>query len=425
MPGTIFLSSIDVSNRVSTIWTVGEFPPVSGHVGDGTTYICGQCRSFPLALNVGDGQLWDIDFRCPSCHKFSRSPTLPAGAPLPRGTVGLRKGDFHINASLDLPPSSVIASITAIEARRLVAGWGKTPDIEPLPTRILDAALVSGYLDRLRVLLMSRFDEQLHMIEKLAKRRGSASELPRIARLIANCSTSATSLGSGQGAIFLEDVVELSALVELMERWRRDPGAVRVFDGLVLPEQYHHSLVLLVAISNLTDLGNGVGLYGTRPPGIPVPDFWIQAGANRRLDVEVKAPEELQSRNRPLSREDGKNAFEKGRRKALKGKKAQLQHGEPGVLLLGGAGLTSTDLMTLEEVVTAQMASHGKRYPHIAAVMLLSFNLIAEGKVLGSGEPLNLDKALSGGVQIRYVPNPSYGGSIQIRIGPLPTPPRV
>ena len=212
-------------------------------------------------------------------------------------------------------------------------------------------------------------------------------------------------------------LVELDSVNSLMRRWATNPAFPRIRSGLLQPEQYRHSLVLLVAVSNLSNLGNGVGLYGEGPEGESVPDFWIQVGAQSRLDVEVKAPEELDGSQGPLSSSRAHSALEKGRKKALKGRHRQLKGGTPCILLLGGASLDASSMSTLEKVVTEKLAGLGQRYTHLAAVMLLSFNLLTEGPVVNRGDSVRPGQPVAGGAQIRYVVNPSYAGTIEIRIG--------
>ncbi|MGP8073453.1 MAG: hypothetical protein ACLP74_00305, partial [Thermoplasmata archaeon] len=381
------------------------------------TYVCGHCRRSTLAENVAEGQLWGIDFKCSVCGGFSRTPTLPPGSPLPRGTVCLLKGDFYLKVTVDLPIQAVMAGESEVEGRRKNSGWGKALDSSQ-ESQTLDAKAVGQKLSRLKEILGERYDEQ---VARSRRFDGAHFEsMPRLQQVISRNLESA-SAHEGSGSIYVYEFIELVVLVELLERWRADPTFPRILADLLTEDGYRHSLSTLLAVSQLTDLGNGVGLYGELGARVKVPDFWIQVSAHNRLNVEVKAPALLVAPDPALSREDAETALEGARKDSIKGGRPQLPRDTPGILLLGGVYLSASDLDTLESVCVVSMNQKGPNYSHIAGVMLLSFNPFLNGLPIGRGTAAPTLWQLTGGAQIRWIKNGSYTGEVTIVATPTAT----
>jgi hypothetical protein len=414
MPGLVPLQPINPEERGSTLCPVGSLLALRGSDPTGTTFVCGHCTKFTLAKDIGPLQIWELDFRCPHCGGFSRSPLLPKGTPLPGGTtISIARGDYRCETTIELAINVVIAGASAIESRAALSGWGRPTPPGGAPPKVLDYELASGYLRRLEGLLGSSYKRQVKLAERYSRKGFSTPRKSRLAELISHGMQTATALKNGEGKV-LWDFGELITVTETLERWRSDPAFPRLVNGLLTRHEYLHSLTILIAISQLTDLGNGVGLYQGREEGQSVPDFWIQTTAINRLDVEVKTAEELRFPSSPLTRAAAQVALEKARKESLKGRRPQLAAPTPSILLLGGMSLTEADMDTLESVCRDCLSSTGSNYSHLAGILLFSFQLLVEPAPDPSGKGSFIGTNIAGGAKIRLVKNPQYGGVINI-----------
>jgi hypothetical protein len=415
---------IAMEERSSTLWPDGPFLPLRGSDPSGKTFVCGHCKKFVLATDVGNGQLWDVDFRCHACGGFSRSPSLPEGQPLPKGTVALLHGDFRTSVTVEMPGKIVTAGVAAVEARSRISGWGGAASRTEAPPTVLDLEHASDYLARLKVVLGPLYSEQLELGRRLNRAKRPTHGTSRLAYLIERAEESVAALRTGTGFAYFDAFVEVIAVLELLERWGRDPAFPRVLRGFAEPHEYHHSLVLLIAVSQLTDLGNGVGLYGVHRRGEKVADFWVQVSAEDRLNGEVKAPEELSRPEGPLTRTEAKSALEKGRKKSLKGRSPQLPPPNPCVLLVGGSSLTEEDISLLAEVTRERLGSSGGRYSHLAGIVLLSFSLFRRETMADGDRAAPAVPSFVAGAKVRWIRNPEYAGELQIVSNEDAGPPR-
>lgn len=409
----MFLKQIESSQRSSTILTEGKFIAIKGTSLGDIDYICGWCKRITLVESVQEGQIWDIDFLCPECGNVSRSPELPSGIPLPAGTVTLLKGDFKVQVTVTIPEEIVMAGTLAVERRRSESGWGSNPKNHSETPSVMSAKVLESLLIKTKQLFGQAYQDIFNPIESRKNQGGPVYKGGRITELIVSIERSIASFSDIQPRISVSDVIELNILAGLLERWQRDPAFERTINMFKSPSAYYHNFVLLLAVSHLTDLGNGIGLYGESTT--PIADFWIQVSATRKMNVEVKAPLILSKVNSPLSKAMAQKAFDKAWKHTVSGNDAQLNPNEPGLLLIGGVALSPADLDQLEIIAKKRFLRNQHLHSHLAGVILLSYNLASENSLLWHLKPpSNAPKSMTGAIMIKIVQNPSYDGSIQI-----------
>lgn len=386
-----------------------DAPVITGSDPQGATYICGSCSAV-LAENVEAGTLWDIGLRCKTCQTVSMTPSLPRGRPLPQKTVVIDAGEYLIASSIELTPDVVMAGRVAIDRR--TAETGRPPAGTP---RSMDAPFLDDLARRGQELMGDDFAK----LDASYRRGLQRSTTPptrshRLIELIAIAREDAASYDGPAPGVHLLDIVELDAALEQLERWQNDPSMPSLLKSLRGADDYAHALVTLTAASFLTDAGNAVEL--ARPAGHRrTPDLRIHIGSRRRVNAEVKVPQALL---RPASAIDMARATDLIRTavsSAGTGERGQLSPEHPGLLIVGGLGIRSTDVDCLEAAGRFVLNERPDERVHIQGVSIVIVGSLLEGITADRSGP-KVGGQISAGatVAIRNALNPNYSGETTI-----------
>jgi len=266
--------------------------------------------------------------------------------------------------------------------------------------------LLDDLVARGEELLADSFEE-LHA----AYERGRRSHTPprTVHRLVAQIDAarrSADSYRSGEPSLRVLDVLELSAALELFERWRAAPAWDAIVGALANPDDYPHAVITLAVASHLTDAGNRVELLPAHGD-VRTPDIAVRSTTGARTNVEVKTPRALQQPHDRLSQSRAEKIIGAAVKDAGMKEGGQLSPTDPGILVVGGFYLADADLDALEEAATRRVRDRESR-SHIAAVAIVAFGAFVEDKPGGG------DTRWHGTISVRVAENPSYVGDVHV-----------
>ncbi|WP_124829179.1 MULTISPECIES: hypothetical protein [unclassified Burkholderia] len=122
----------------------------------------------------------------------------------------------------------------------------------------------------------------------------------------------------------------LSFVRHFCARWAHHPLFPII--GRSLCNEFHHAMTMLSFASHLADHGTAIGITAPVQEG-QSPDLYINASANDRLSIEVKAPRALFWPSSPPSKDE----IEKCVRKELKAARDQLTGSIGGIVVIGGS----------------------------------------------------------------------------------------
>lgn len=378
---------------------------------DGFDYVCGVCGEMVIAESVVDGAIWDLAFRCFSCGGLSACPSFPPGEPLPRPVIAMAAQEFPPSkGTVYLKKSHVIVGMAAVVRRARETGRPQPPTSMELSPEALESLI-----DRTQALLGDTFQGLAKTDQRILTHGKGKADRHRLMELVEGVRWSAKNLRDAVATIDGISIVELSMSVNLLERWRNDPAFAGIVRTFANPPDFPHAIITLAAASNLTDAGNGVGLYVTDPKGMRPADLWLASGVEDRMAVEVKAPIALQKRHGSVSMKEARRIVETALKKAGSGASGQLRPERPGVLLVGGFHLRKRDVDMLEGAATYEFARRPGKRNHIAGMLTLTVGLTARNVALNPrGLVSRPNTTLHDTIIVRFARNPSYDRPLQI-----------
>jgi hypothetical protein len=239
--------------------------------------------------------------------------------------------------------------------------------------------------------------------------RGLQSPTPpptphRSMELVHAAETAANSFRDGTPEIDPVAVAELRVTVQLLERWKNHPEWPNFLRSLKAPQDFPHVVITLAAAGFLTDAGNAVELV--QIAGERQPDLRLHLGATSAVAAEVKVPLALQ-RPSAIDMDTAKWIVRRAPGKAGSGKRGQLQPNADALLVVGGFGLSRTDLDALEEAAANVLQSYPDERRHVIAIVVISLGVLLTPDRPGIAESV---RTLSAILAPRVVTNPAYPG---------------
>jgi hypothetical protein len=380
-------------------------PAFRGSDESGPDYVCGGCGEVTLVEGVGEDEMYDLAFRCPSCDALSFSPRLPPGRPLPQKTVLVPPGHYRLEGTVEMREDVVMASHEA--AARRLAEIGVHPTASD-QSREMNEDYLRELVREAKALLGEDFD-------RLWARylRGKSSATPprdphTLMELVDTVESSAGTFGTDQPTVNPVAVVELHLAMGEFRRWKNDPAWPSIIEPLANPPDYGHAVVTLAAASFLTEVGNAVELV--RAAGSHrLPDLRLHTGARSRVNVEVKTPDALTRPSELLTRDQARRVVERALHSGSTAAGGQLADEHPGMLVIGGFGLREHDLDVLDEAATSVVNSERGKRQHIVGIAVLSFGTLLEGPSTPGKQP-----SLHAIVQTRVALNDEYQGAVSV-----------
>lgn len=393
--------------------SVGGDPIASGSVGararlvrtvagpicicDGTSDLsCAGCGQV-LVIGWVARMLVGLDLQCPHCGRLTRTPDWPDGEPIVgQVVVGNDVGVYTDSEPVDLRGrDNIIISEAALKKARQSTMIGSRPST----MRAQDGA----GLDVLQADLMCDCPQLSDCIASTERaiRGGNHRFLSyplawSLLRLRAR----------NDHDPWTEDDLVASTYVDIanhmLARWGHHAFAPTFRRGLVF--EFHHTISQLLAASSLADSGLAIGFTTPAQAGGRTADMFINTGAVSRINVEVKAPTQLQWPAGTISADRLGGLIEKMANKKARG---QLPKGESGMLVLG-ASLSDQAPEARIERVASDLATRKRLSSRVEAVLLVNLLSHSEGNVrLAPGTwHANVAKVL----------NPRYAGPKRIEL---------
>jgi hypothetical protein len=392
-------------------------PVFRGGAVNGIDYVCGECSAI-IAERVTPGQFVEFGVVCAHCETLVSFPDLPAGRPLPRRkTVPLPNRLHRWNTTINSGDDVFVAGEDALRRHFREVGLSENGQPPGAPQTPLDEALLRQMVADARTLLGDRYQRRA---ERHA--RGKASATPptdphRLLELIDAANTAADSFAANTPMIDAVSTAELHTALWSFERWRNIPCWQSIVASLSNPSDYLHSVVLLVAASYLTDVGNGVELVDA-PGDERMADMRVHPTAKEIVNTEVKTPRSLIRPDAPLTLDRARKVVQKQMSSASTSEGGQLDPGHPGLLILGGFGLREEDFDVLQLAATDELRRRRGTGGHVMGIALVSVGAEVENRpaVAGGGG------SLSGTARIEIVLNEGYDGAIAIDTSGPPGP---
>jgi hypothetical protein len=226
--------------------------------------------------------------------------------------------------------------------------------------------------------------------------------------------------GRGEQDVFLDanKLSELMTTVSLFDRWRHHPAWPELVTTLAGRTEGQHTVMLLSVASYLADAGNGIGLALHAHGDGRIPDIWIEPILLKRLEIEVKTPQDLRGpRKTPLTVEEATAILSRRLKKAAASKGGQLDAKQSGILAVGGFHLAPGSLDMLEAAANAVLSRQAGRKTHLAAIAVSEISyLLTEGTDIHGNELQSIHPRL----ETRIIRHASYSGGLEIRQEPKP-----
>lgn len=405
----IELTPVEPDPLLSVLVQGSPHPVYRGVDPAGNRLLCGHCLTSVLAERVGEGEMYDLAFRCHACGGLSMGPRLPAGRPLPwQKTVLLPPGNYMIKGTIDGKGEAVLAGQDAVS--RAQKEIGMSVGIELGKNAELDADFLDALVERTKTLLGAKYDELAGRHQRGLRSPTPAKFPHRLMELTSAAELAAASFRAGRPAVDPVATAELHGMVEQLERWKNHPSWPGFVAALKSPQDFPHVLITLAAASFLTDAGNGVELV-VAPGKSRSPDLRLHLGARNAVSTEVKVPRLL---HRPPVALDERQANEIVRDafgKAGSGATGQLAPGADGLLVVGGFSLRSADLNALEAAARRLFTHYLEERKHVMGIAFVSLVALVESRPSGIGQTL---PTLSGALDARIVKNENYAGPNRI-----------
>jgi hypothetical protein len=210
-------------------------------------------------------------------------------------------------------------------------------------------------------------------------------------------------------SIEITSLMELDALLRLLDRWKHHPLYPDIIQAL--HSEYVHTFIGLAAASFLEDAGNGV--------------IWQKTGAGRAADlliiirpqeyigVEIKVPTALCTPKSTLSDSETRSLVKTALKRAGTGVSGQLSPTRPGLLVIGGFHLRHQDIDTLARAAThlLEKAARAHHHAHLLGIMVIDVGVLLEFKESPNTEFVRKPSSL---VKTRIVNHLGYHGDVKL-----------
>lgn len=300
---------------------------------------CGQ----QLLKNISFRQVIGLDIKCFSCQKITRTPSWPHDEPFPSNgvvTIG-NSGEFALQGCFTLPQSvsltcdqEIIQSSTPSETVTFSTGIGFSIEIMQQFAEELNA-FSQGELDKALTRTQKAFDHKNLLYMDYPPAWG----ILQIRRVIRDKALHHDSHADMAGFSYLH------VLGHLLRRWQNHPLISLLSKASIV--EFHHTITLLVTASYLTDAGNAVGFTNTPKENTASADLYININATQRLQIEIKAPKELQwpfSTPHPEKLEEFLN-------KLIRKAKKQINSELGGIIVIGASAFGRKQMHSIDQAI--------------------------------------------------------------------------
>jgi len=169
-------------------------------------------------------------------------------------------------------------------------------------------------------------------------------------------------------------IVEVSGILETLERWRSDPVWPEFQAAIQDPRDYLHAVTTLTVASALKERHPGTLLVASGSAGRS-PDLRMVVTDQHNLAVEVKSSLSLGQRASPMHLTEAVELVEKSIKGASTGFRGQLATGTPGVLVIGGFNIDAGTFAALGDAA-GQVLSRGRWRSHLLAIVISHTRLV-------------------------------------------------
>lgn len=382
-------------------------PLLFGDEPDGIDYLCGVCSNTLLVENVLEGQFWDVAFSCFHCGSVNATSPFPPYTPIPYNKIIVPPGTYCIDRQ-KLPADMVIIGL---------AGWKRRQqEHNGLNSVSLDFALdptaLTILLERAQHLLGTIFTD-LEAEAELGRRAKGTPPKDRhhLAALSHLVRQSVQMLQYTNPSFNLRAIIELSLMLNMIERWQFDPAWKTLLPALRSGHDFRHTMIMLAAADQFGRFGLDVGIINAESHN-RIPDLYIQVDARNQIGIEVKTPKVLDSPKHAIQQDHLQRTVKKAFREAAT-PDGQLAEHQVGFLILGGFNLSQSAIEVVKAAARERFAQHRVSYQHIVAVAVISIGVSGIDKVQGLNEGVFAMPM----VQAAFEPNPEYTGPVQFDFG--------
>lgn len=289
----------------------------------------------------------------------------------------------------------------------------------PPPIESYRGDFLPSKLSRLRALLSGAFDDVLDRDARAVRAGASVAERHPLAVLIEHARLAAEAIATGRPAGFIPDLTALIGVVNSLEQFQIDPTFPEIVGHCRSPEGYRHDMLVLGMAGLLQRLGvYEVRLLSSAHPGGAL-DFEFGPPGQRRLAVEVKAPDLFDGPTRSVTRAEAERAIENVWRDALGGSDPQIPDSTPALLLTGGVTLRLESLPVIHAVAEDWIREHGPKHPNVSGIGIMTYYATTQVGPPGPGPGgLEIPVVAVVSTTLVYALNPAPNVMIRLRLGP-------
>jgi hypothetical protein len=270
--------------------------------------------------------------------------------------------------------------------------------------------------NRLKPLLGPVLDAILREDMRRSAARGKPGQRHLLPELLENAFRAADETERGKESRYGGDAAAFCNLVSVLERRSGDPGFSLMLPGLVDPANFRHDLIVL----SFTDHILRSTPYQVALPTAPGQsrrsfDILLTAGDSPGLEIEVKAPQELEGPTKFVSEKAALFAIRKAWRKTV-GPTKQLTGGRAGALLLGGVTMRPESLLTLQRAGICWLRNNALSHPNLWGLIFLTMITLEDDPVYSGQEDQRRKRVkLTSRVQMSACANPHYAGAVNLQ----------
>jgi hypothetical protein len=211
------------------------------------------------------------------------------------------------------------------------------------------------------------------------------AEMPhRLVECIFQVEQSAAALEHGSGVVTPAAAVELKTLLMLVEEIGDEPTKPLLLASLKSPDDYAHTLIVLIAEKVHRDLGN---LVVFEPPRAEsrTPDLRVLAAEGRSIALEVKAPRRLRTGQPLAGQKEAGSIVSYALERTGVGEGGQLTPDYCGHLVIGGFGLNERSRKLLRK--EGEAVFRRRVLGHIWGITFISLGTHMNDVDMSSGVP--------------------------------------
>jgi hypothetical protein len=338
--------------------TIVQGSSVPVFVGGGyADFACHNCGHI-LAKDYNKRSLIAIDIECFRCNNVSRTEEWPLGEVMPArvATMGRGRARFLIGSPVLLHGGAAFSCDAEIDRVRSLTS------VAPECPSELDLT-VPG---------LELFEAEINILtgNEFAKMMAAAKRARDVGNLTFTKCPPAWAMqhlkskaNNVPWALNGADNIAIGYLFQLrhfIDRWQH-----HYLFGLVarsLCSEFHHAMTMLLAASMLSDAGNEIGITNMSTAIGRSPDLYINTFTDRRISIEVKAPNLFFWPSPQLSVAD----MERQIHRVLRSARDQLTGQDGGVVVLGASG--DGEYRKDFEKAIKNVARSGKVSTRIAAI---------------------------------------------------------